>query len=126
MSTSPAGPSEPLPNAPIDDDAFALTDAMRRWALSTFGPALDIDHETALFIDHYRANGQHRTNWAAEWQKWIRRQAKWTAERAARPGSNVVHLPTGRTLTGTDARVAGWAALTAELTAELEAKEQQR
>lgn len=40
----------------------------------------------------------------------------------ARPGSNVVHLPTGRTLTGTDARVAGWAALTAEL----EAKEQQR
>ncbi|MFJ3084733.1 helix-turn-helix domain-containing protein [Streptomyces halstedii] len=117
-----AGPRTLPQNAPIDDDGFALTDSMRRWALSTFGPAIDIDHETALFLDHYRANGARRTNWAAEWQKWIRRQAKWTAERQQRPGSNVVHLPTGRTLTGTDARVAGWAALAAEL----EAKENQQ
>lgn len=117
-----AGPRTLPQNAPIDDDGFALTDSMRRWALTTFGPAIAIDHETALFLDHYRANGARRTNWAAEWQKWIRRQAKWTAERQQRPGSNVVHLPTGRQLTGTDARVAGWAALTAEL----EAKEQQR
>lgn len=36
--------------------------------------------------------------------------------------SNVLQLPTGRTLTGTDARVAGWAALTANL----EAKENQQ
>ncbi|WP_326700236.1 helix-turn-helix domain-containing protein [Streptomyces sp. NBC_01754] len=117
-----ADPRSLTANAPIDDDGFTLTDSMRRWALTTFGPAIDIDHETALFLDHYRATGARRTNWAAEWQKWIRRQAKWTAERAARPGSNVVHLPAGRTLTGTDARVAGWAALTAEL----EAKENQQ
>ena len=71
--------------APIDDDAFTLTDSMRRWALDTFGPNLDIDHETALFVDHHRANLSRRPNWPAEWQKWIRRSAKWASERATRP-----------------------------------------
>ncbi|MGW1246965.1 helix-turn-helix domain-containing protein [Streptomyces sp. NPDC002535] len=72
-------------SAPIDDDGFALTDSMRRWALDTFGPAIDIDHETALFVDHHRAEGRRRHNWPAEWQKWIRRSAKWASERATRP-----------------------------------------
>lgn len=71
--------------APIDTDGFALTDAMRRWAVATFGPGLDIDYETALFIDHHRAEGRRRNNWAAEWQKWMRRSAKWASERAHRP-----------------------------------------
>ena len=100
-------------HAPIDDDGFAVTDAMRRWALQTFGPSLDLDYETAQFLDHHRANGSRRPNWAAEWQKWIRRSAKWTAERGQRP-SNVIQLPTGQTLTGTDARVAGWLNLPTE------------
>lgn len=34
--------------------------------------------------------------------------------KAAASGSNVVHLPTGQTLTGTDAKVAGWAAIAAK------------
>lgn len=58
---------------------------MRRWALDTFGPGLDIDYETALFLDHFRANGSRRPNWPAEWQKWIRRSAKYASERANRP-----------------------------------------
>lgn len=73
------------PPAPIDTDGFALTDSMRRWALDTFGPHLDIDYETAQFLDHFRANGQRRKNWPAEWQKWIRRSAKHASERATRP-----------------------------------------
>lgn len=71
--------------APIDVDGFALTDAMRRWALDTFGPGIDVDYETAQFIDHHRAEGRRRNNWPAEWQKWMRRGAKWASERANRP-----------------------------------------
>ncbi|MEU5979410.1 hypothetical protein [Streptomyces sp. NPDC047315] len=80
-----AGPRDLPRNAPIDDDGFALTDAMRRWALDTFGPTLDVDYETAQFVDHHRAAGRRRSNWPAEWQKWIRRSAKWTSERQQRP-----------------------------------------
>lgn len=71
--------------APIDDDGFTLTDPMRRWALDTFGPGLDLDYETAQFIDHFRAQAVRRPNWPAEWQKWIRRSAKFASERANRP-----------------------------------------
>ncbi|MGW6455002.1 helix-turn-helix domain-containing protein [Streptomyces sp. NPDC055078] len=79
------GPERRAPSAPIDDDGFALTDAMRRWAVDTFGPALDIDFETAQFVDHHRADGRRRNNWPAEWQKWMRRSAKWASERQRRP-----------------------------------------
>lgn len=71
--------------APIDADGFALTDSMRRWAIDTFGNALDVDYETAQFVDHHRAEGRRRNNWPAEWQKWMRRSAKWASERATRP-----------------------------------------
>lgn len=72
-------------DAPIDIDGFTLTDSMRRWALDTFGPGLDLDYETALFLDHFRAQGVRRPNWPAEWQKWVRRSAKFASERANRP-----------------------------------------
>lgn len=72
---------------PIEADGFTLTDAMRRWSLSTFGEHLDVDYETAQFIDHYRANGNRRSNWASEWQKWIRRSAKYASERSTRPAT---------------------------------------
>lgn len=72
------------PTAPIDDDGFTLTDAMRRWAVSTFGNALDVDVETAQFVSHFRANGERRRNWPEEWKKWLRREVKWASERAQR------------------------------------------
>ncbi|MFD7109109.1 hypothetical protein ACFWAF_02830 [Streptomyces microflavus] len=101
-------------DAPIDIDGFELTDAMRAWSLRTFGPGLDLDYETAQFVDHFRAQGVRRPNWPNEWQKWVRRSAKYASERANRPpASNVITLPTGQTLTGTDATVAGWADLAA-------------
>ena len=83
--TEPRPDGRPPFNAPIDDDGFALTDALRRWAVSTFGTALDVDYETAQFIDHFRAQGVRRPNWNTEWQKWMRRSAKWQSERATRP-----------------------------------------
>ncbi|MBL1100110.1 hypothetical protein [Streptomyces coffeae] len=83
------GPSGP---APIDDDGFELTDAMRRWAVATFGNALDVDYETEQFLSHFRADGGRRRNWPEEWKKWLRRSAKYASERAHRPtpGGSVV------------------------------------
>jgi hypothetical protein len=89
-ATEPDGPS------PIDIDGFELTDAMRAWSLRTFGPGLDLDYETAQFLDHFRAQNVRRPNWPAEWQKWIRRSAKYASERATRPPLRAVsggHTP---------------------------------
>ena len=74
-----------LAPSPIDLDGFELTDAMRAWSLRTFGPGLDLDYETAQFVDHFRAQAVRRPNWPTEWQKWIRRSAKFASERANRP-----------------------------------------
>ncbi|MVO84147.1 hypothetical protein GPA10_05020 [Streptomyces sp. p1417] len=113
----PDGPSADL--APIDADGFTLTDAMRRWALQTFGPTVDIDHSTAQFVSHYRSTGARRRSWPDAWQKWIRDDAKRAAERANRPqqGAFLVPLPGGgqnpppARRSTTDERVAGWLAL---------------
>lgn len=100
--------------APIDADQFSLTDAMRRWAKRDgYSDLVDIDHATAQFVSHYRSTGARRSSWPDAWQKWIRDDAKRAAERRQRPNppGNVIQLPTGQILTGTDATVAGWADL---------------
>ncbi|MFF9894929.1 hypothetical protein [Streptomyces longispororuber] len=105
--------------APIDTDGFTLTDAMRRWALQTFGPTVDVDHSTAQFVSHYRATGARRKSWPDAWQKWIRDDAKRARDRQQPPaqGAFLLPLPGGgqgppapRRST-TDERVAGWLAL---------------
>ncbi|MER5715766.1 hypothetical protein [Streptomyces sp. NPDC002132] len=103
--------------SPIDIDGWTLTDQLRRWAhRDGYAALVDIDYETAQFLDHFRGNGSHRPNWNSEWQKWIRRAHKWATERGRT--SNVIALPSGQTLTGTDAKVAGWMALAAQLRQE--------
>ncbi|MFF1499713.1 hypothetical protein ACFVZR_07515 [Streptomyces sp. NPDC058316] len=106
--------SRPAGLAPIDVDGFSVTDTMRRWVAATF-PGFDIEHATAQFVSHYRSTGARRKSWPDAWQKWIRDDAKRAADRQQRYASNVVQLPSGQTLTGTDATVAGWAALAASL-----------
>jgi hypothetical protein len=69
---------------PLPDD-FSLSDSMRRWALQTFGPALDVDHETKQFISHFRAEGVRKRSWPDAWQKWMRNSAKYASERQQRP-----------------------------------------
>lgn len=105
--------------APIDDDGFELTDPMRRWAVATFGTALDVDYETEQFISHFRADGGRRRNWPEEWKKWLRRSAKFASERANRPTQGAFLVPLqgggGQPLTGTDAKVAGWLAIAEQL-----------
>ncbi|SFT31857.1 hypothetical protein [Streptomyces sp. ok210] len=106
--------SRPVGLAPIDVDGFSVTDTMRRWVAATF-PGFDIEHATAQFVSHYRSTGARRKSWPDAWQKWIRDDAKKAADRQQRYAGNVVQLPSGQTLTGTDATVAGWAALSASL-----------
>ncbi|MFD4257759.1 hypothetical protein ACFWR9_09005 [Streptomyces sp. NPDC058534] len=100
--------------APIDAANFTLTDGMRRWAhRDGYASLIDIDHSTQQFVSHYRSTGAQRKSWPDAWQKWIRDDAKRAAERRQRATtpSNVIQLPSGQPLTGTDATVAGWAAL---------------
>lgn len=87
----------------IDDADFQLTDAMRRWVLSTFGEGFDIDHATTQFVSHFRSTNQRRANWVEAWRKWVRDDHKRAAERFQRVG----HRP-GQAV-GTDGRVGGWA-----------------
>lgn len=103
---APRGRRAPEPDGltPIETAGFELTDPMRGWALRTFGPGLDLDYETAQFVDHFRAQNVRRPNWPTEWQKWIRRSAKFASERANRPSTNVVPFAQPRPST-TDARV---------------------
>ena len=109
---------------PIEIDGFQLTDAMRRWALQTFGPAVDIDHSTAQFVSHYRSTGTRRKSWPDAWQKWIRDDAKRTTDRAQpTQGAFLVPLPGGNTHTPsrpstTDQRVRDGLALAARLRAQ--------
>jgi hypothetical protein len=99
---------------PIEVDGFQLTDSMRRWAhRDGYAALVDIDHSTAQFISHYRSTGARRKSWPDAWQKWIRDDAQRAAQR--RP-SNVIALPgQHQPLTGTDAKVAGWAAIADQL-----------
>ncbi|HCA85483.1 MAG TPA: hypothetical protein DEQ61_08320 [Streptomyces sp.] len=118
--TAEAEPRRPDGLAPIDADGFTLTDGMRRWARRDgFADLIDLDHCTAQFVSHFRSTGARRKSWPDAWQKWIRDDHKRASERHQRSsGSNVVQLATGQTLTGTDATVAGWAALAASLDSE--------
>ncbi|MEZ0066728.1 hypothetical protein ABIA32_002740 [Streptacidiphilus sp. MAP12-20] len=122
-----AGAREPEPARCRPDgrhlipDDFTLTDAMRRWAAATF-PGLDPDYETQQFMSHHRAEGGRRRSWPDEWQKWMRRSAKYASDRANRqpPLLQVHHggIPAtagGRPLPGTDTTVAGWLALANQL-----------
>lgn len=103
--------------SPIDADGWTLTDGLRRWTVSTFGPSIDPDYEAAQFLSHFRSTGQSRRNWNDEYQKWVRRSAKYASERATRT-TNVIALPNGQQLTGTDAKVAGWMAIAEQLRQE--------
>ena len=102
---------------PIEIDGFQLTDSMRRWCAATY-PSLDIEHSTAQFVSHYRSTGTRRKSWPDAWQKWIRDDAQRAAQRQPRPAANVIALPSGQTLTGTDAKVAGWMAIAEQLRQE--------
>lgn len=115
---SSAADLDALAPTPIEVDGFELTDAMRRWAhRDGYAALVDIDFVTAQFVSHYRSTGARRKSWPDAWQKWIREEAQRAAQRRTFAPSNVIALPgqPGTPLTGTDAKVAGWAAVAEQL-----------
>jgi hypothetical protein len=107
--------------SPIDIDGFELNDGMRRWAhRDGYDRLVDVDHSTAQFVSHYRSTGARRKSWPDAWQKWIRDDHRRAVERqqAQAARGNVVALPSGQVLTGTDAKVAGWMAIAEQLRQE--------
>ncbi|MFE5368127.1 hypothetical protein [Streptomyces mirabilis] len=109
QSTPPASRPDSRPSLHELPEDFALNDGMRVWAEQTF-PRVDVDHETQKFVLHWRGEGARRRNWYAAWQKWIT-DANQHLNKYGLKHSNVIQLPTGQTLTGTDARVHGWLSL---------------
>jgi len=99
------------PPAPIDIDGFTVTGQMRRWANAEYAH-VDLNHSTNQFIAHYRSTGTRRKNWPEAWRKWIAEDSRRGTGRP-RQGAFLVPLTGGgqTTLTGTDARVAGWLSL---------------
>ncbi|HEX6968302.1 MAG TPA: hypothetical protein VF174_05765, partial [Micromonosporaceae bacterium] len=72
----------------IPDD-FAVTPLMRTWHRE-HTPDVDIDVETANFVDYWRAKpGKDaiKADWIAAWRTWMRNAKKWQGERA-RPARN--------------------------------------
>lgn len=97
-----------LAPTPIDLAGFTVTDGMRRWAhRDGYAALIDVDFVTAQFISHYRSTGTHRKSWPDAWQKWIREEAKRTAERGQRQlpasaGGDVIQLARPRHQQETD------------------------
>jgi hypothetical protein len=53
----------------IPDD-FAVTDAMRAWAISE-GVTADLEYQTKRFINFHKARTTKLVNWLYEWQNWV-------------------------------------------------------
>ncbi len=52
--------------------AFLLDDDLRRWATEN-APSVDLDRETARWLDHHRAKGSTFKDWRAAWRTWMSR-----------------------------------------------------
>jgi hypothetical protein len=78
-------PNAPPPSGPTEiPDDFAPTDAMRRWANSTY-PGLDLDFETEQFRRYWRSEGRKKKSWVDAWQKWIADSHRRLTGRASPP-----------------------------------------
>lgn len=101
---------EPNKRASRIAEDFQVTDSMREWALKE-APAIDVDVQTANFIDYWQSKSGNATklDWVATWRTWMRN---------ARPP--IVPKPGGR---GYD-REKENAERRARLLAEMEANEQ--
>lgn len=75
------------PRIPMPD-TMPITDGMRKWAESKT-PNVDLETETANFLDHHRSKGNKFVDLEAAWRTWMRNSQKW-----ARPGGkHETHQP---------------------------------
>ncbi|MFV2195282.1 helix-turn-helix domain-containing protein [Nocardiopsis sp. LOL_012] len=67
------------PEVELPDD-FALSNNMREWAAQNV-PEVDVEFETAQFIDYWTSRSTRRKDWIATWRQWMRNQQKWSKDR---------------------------------------------
>lgn len=84
-SRDSAGANAPKPKrATTVSDDFSVSDEMTNWAFAEHFTYQEIDEQTALFLDHFKANGKPMKDWPATWRNWMRRSRTW-----ARPPNGV-------------------------------------
>ena len=63
------------------------------WINNTYGKEVDIEYETAQFIDYYTANGGIKEDWDACFRNWIRRSIKFRNIRRETKKGNSIYDP---------------------------------
>jgi len=69
----PASPKHKSTSVPA---GFKIEESMIAWA-SRHVPAVNVESETANFLDHHTAKGSTFRDWTAAWRTWMRNSQKW-------------------------------------------------
>lgn len=80
-ATPPAKPAKRKTRIP---EPFVVDDAMRVWASENAG-GVDLERETAKFVDHFASRGGTMLDWRRAWQNWLRRSVEFQAARGGPP-----------------------------------------
>jgi len=54
-------------------EVFEISDAMWDWAVNAGFTTTEVKSQTARMVDHFRANGEKRLDWVAQWRNWMRK-----------------------------------------------------
>lgn len=71
---------------------FSASPEMRNWAANAC-PGVDVQGETAKFIDHSLANGRACVDWMAAWRKWVRQAAEYQKKKTPRTNHQIDQDP---------------------------------
>ena len=69
----PASPKHKSASVPA---GFKIEESMLAWA-SQHVPSVNVESETASFLDHHTAKGSTFRDWTAAWRTWMRNSQKW-------------------------------------------------
>lgn len=75
--------------ARVNDD-FKVTNGMRAWAAEN-APGVDLDSETAHFLDYHAGRGTVAADWTRTWHTWMRNAVKFAPARSRRGAPTDVH-----------------------------------
>lgn len=75
LGTTDVVPKRAKRGSTVPDD-FTVTIPMRQWADDTV-PSVNIDTQTAQFLDYHAAKGSTFKDWQAAWRTWMRRSAEY-------------------------------------------------
>lgn len=92
LPTDGADKPPPKPRRSRVQDDFEITDGMRAWA-ATNVPGIDIEAETAQFLDYHAGKGTVMADWTRTWHTWMRNARKFAARgNGHQPAASTVRL----------------------------------